>query len=67
MLRPFPFPITTLLNTTLGSLGLLRASIRAIITSLYLLEINKELKGKDNYPISLILATVNSTTYLYIS
>jgi hypothetical protein len=49
--------VMTSLNTILG---LLRALIRAITISLYLSEINRELKGKDNYWISSILVTGNS-------
>jgi hypothetical protein len=51
-----------LLNIILESLRLLRASMRAIIISLYSLEINRESKGKEDYSISLISVTANSTT-----
>jgi len=34
--------------------------MRAIIISLYLSEIDRELKGKEDYLISLILVTINS-------
>jgi hypothetical protein len=59
ILIPFPLLVIKSLNATLGSR---QAFIRAIITSLYSLGINRQLNSNSDHLISLILVAVNPAT-----